>query len=71
MFLFAVDWRVAPLVMWIKHWAKSNGINDASQGTLSSYSIVLLVLHYLQGENPIVLSVLREISVSFIYVFRM
>lgn len=43
-----VDWRVAPLVMWIKHWAKSNGINDASQGTLSSYSIVLLVLHYLQ-----------------------
>lgn len=37
-----VDRRVVPLVLWIKHWAKSNGINDASQGTLSSYSIVLL-----------------------------
>ena len=39
--------------MIIKKWAKRHGINDASQGTLSSYSIVMMVLHYLQGTMHI------------------
>jgi len=43
-----VDWRLSPLVQFVKHWAKVQGINDASQGTVSSYSLVLLVIHYLQ-----------------------
>jgi len=46
----AVDWRVSPLVLFVKHWAKLQGINDASQGTVSSYSVVLMVIHYLQCE---------------------
>ncbi|VDP00200.1 unnamed protein product [Soboliphyme baturini] len=42
------DWRVKPLVLTIKEWARQQGINDASQSTLSSYSLVLMILHYLQ-----------------------
>lgn len=45
------DWRVSPLIMIVKKWAKRHGINDASQGTLSSYSIAMMVLHYLQGKG--------------------
>jgi len=44
----AVDPRVRPLVMFVKHWAKFQNINDASQGTVSSYSLSLMVIHYLQ-----------------------
>ncbi|XP_029431431.1 poly(A) RNA polymerase GLD2 isoform X1 [Rhinatrema bivittatum] len=40
--------RVRPLVLVVKKWASHCGINDASRGTLSSYSLVLMVLHYLQ-----------------------
>jgi DNA polymerase sigma len=36
--------------MIVKKWAKRHHINDASQGTLSSYSIAMMVLHYLQGK---------------------
>ncbi|XP_033109496.1 poly(A) RNA polymerase GLD2-A-like [Anneissia japonica] len=57
-----LDWRVAPLVLTIKQWASEVGINDASQGTLSSYSIVLMVLYYLQvGPKPPVLISLQHI----------
>ena len=49
LFLPVVDWRVTPLIILIKQWASAQGINDASQGTLSSYSLVLMVLNYLQG----------------------
>ena len=50
LFPCAVDERVQPLVMIIKYWAKSHSINDASQGTLSSYALALMVIHYLQGN---------------------
>jgi len=43
-----VDARLPALVLFVKHWAKVQGINDASQGTVSSYSLVLMVIHYLQ-----------------------
>ncbi|TKC33767.1 hypothetical protein EI555_017276, partial [Monodon monoceros] len=42
--------RVRPLVLVIKKWASHHEINDASRGTLSSYSLVLMVLHYLQSK---------------------
>ena len=32
-----VDPRVRPLVFAVKYWAKQRGINDAVNGTLSSY----------------------------------
>ncbi|XP_078352226.1 poly(A) RNA polymerase GLD2-like, partial [Oculina patagonica] len=56
-----VDYRVQPLVMLIKRWAKQHGINDASHGTLSSYSLTLMVIHYLQGVcKPAVVPVLQR-----------
>jgi len=51
---FAVDWRLAPLVVFVKHWAKVQGINDASHGTISSYSLVLMIIHYLQCKYNVV-----------------
>lgn len=48
---FLVDSRVRPLVVVVKKWAKTQGINDASQGTLSSYALTLMVIHYLQGKT--------------------
>lgn len=49
----AFDWRVRPLVCVIKEWAKRRGINDANKSSLTSYSLVLLVIHYLQCGMPI------------------
>lgn len=57
-----IDWRIKPLVIFVKSWAKFQNINDASQGTISSYSIVLMVLHYLQcGCNPPVIPNLQRL----------
>ena len=43
------DLRVRPVIMAVKKWARHHQINDASKGTLSSYTLVLMVLHYLQS----------------------
>jgi poly(A) RNA polymerase GLD2 len=49
------------MVMAVKKWAGSRNINDASHGTLSSYSLVLMIIHYLQcGANPPVLKSLQR-----------
>ncbi|KAF7250208.1 Poly(A) RNA polymerase GLD2 [Varanus komodoensis] len=45
-----IESRVRPLVLVVKKWASFHGINDASRGTLNSYSLVLMVLHYLQSK---------------------
>lgn len=51
-----MDWRVRPLVLTVKRWAKKAGINDAKEQTLSSYCLVLMVLHFLQAavKPPVV-----------------
>ena len=50
-----VDPRVRQLVLAVKHWAKQRGINDASNGTLSSYAWVIMVLHFLQRRrDPVI-----------------
>jgi hypothetical protein len=43
--------RVRELVVLVKHWAKRREINDALQGSLSSYSYVLLVVAFLQQNG--------------------
>lgn len=48
--LLAVENRVRPLVLVVKKWASFHELNDASRGTLSSYTLVLMVLHYLQSK---------------------
>ncbi|KAG1666723.1 Poly(A) RNA polymerase gld-2 A [Nymphon striatum] len=56
------DWRVRPLVLIIKSWAQKHRINDARAHTLSSYSIVLMVIHFLQcGVKPYVLPCLQHL----------
>ncbi|ROT82217.1 putative poly(A) RNA polymerase gld-2-like A-like, partial [Penaeus vannamei] len=43
-----LDWRVRPLVLVVKLWAHYHDINNAKDMTISSYSLVLMVIHYLQ-----------------------
>ncbi|KAM4050438.1 poly(A) RNA polymerase GLD2 [Anomaloglossus baeobatrachus] len=58
--------RVRPLVLVVKRWAGHHGINDASRGTLSSYSLVLMVLHYLQTlPEPILPSLQKKYPECF------
>uniref|UniRef100_A0A1A8NBL1 polynucleotide adenylyltransferase n=1 Tax=Nothobranchius rachovii TaxID=451742 RepID=A0A1A8NBL1_9TELE len=54
------DARVKPLILVVKKWARHHKINDASKGTLSSYALVLMVLHYLQTLNEPVLPSLQR-----------
>ncbi|KAJ9575960.1 hypothetical protein L9F63_007187 [Diploptera punctata] len=56
-----MDWRVRPLVLIVKLWAHKHNINDAKNMTISSYSLVLMVIHFLQcGVSPPVLPCLHE-----------
>lgn len=45
---FRIDDRFPALCLLVKHWAKRNKIGDAMNGFLNSYSIILLVIHFLQ-----------------------
>ncbi|KAM4808879.1 poly(A) RNA polymerase GLD2 isoform 2-T2 [Rhinophrynus dorsalis] len=61
-----IENRVRPLVLVVKKWASHHGINDASRGTLSSYSLVLMVLHYLQTlPEPILPSLQKKFPECF------
>eukprot|EP00092_Neocalanus_flemingeri_P031555 GFUD01034266.1.p1 GENE.GFUD01034266.1~~GFUD01034266.1.p1 ORF type:complete len:565 (+),score=154.12 GFUD01034266.1:46-1740(+) len=56
-----LDYRVRPLVLAIKFWAKDHKINNARLNTLSSYTIALMVLSYLQcGVSPPVVPCLHK-----------
>lgn len=55
-----MDWRVKPLVLGIKRWAKYHEINDASQQTISSYTLTLMTIFFLQNCQPPVVPVLQD-----------
>ncbi|XP_055954187.1 poly(A) RNA polymerase GLD2-like isoform X3 [Argiope bruennichi] len=58
-----IDGRLPPLVVLVKLWARCHDINDAKNNSLSSYSIVLMVIHYLQYRcRPPVLPCLQQIQ---------
>ncbi|XP_076585883.1 poly(A) RNA polymerase GLD2 [Chaetodon auriga] len=60
------DLRIRPMILVIKKWARHNQINDASKGTLSSYTLVLMVLHYLQTlREPVLPSLQRDYPECF------
>ena len=59
-----IDPRMAPLGMAIKHWAKSRGINDRSRGTLSSFSLLLMLIHFLQHRSPPILPSLQDLALE-------
>lgn len=46
------DPRVKELAYVVKHWAKRRWVNNASEGTLSSYGYLLCLVHYLQTRRP-------------------
>ncbi|XP_053695202.1 poly(A) RNA polymerase gld-2 homolog B-like [Sabethes cyaneus] len=55
-----LDWRVRPLTLVAKMWAQHHNINDAKNMTISSYSLVLMVIHFLQyGVSPPILPCLH------------
>uniref|UniRef100_A0A1I7TWM1 RNA uridylyltransferase n=1 Tax=Caenorhabditis tropicalis TaxID=1561998 RepID=A0A1I7TWM1_9PELO len=58
--LWTPDHRFAKLALFIKKWAKSCDIGDASRGSLSSYAHVILLISYLQNCDPPVLPRLQE-----------
>lgn len=49
-----------PLFMLIKTWAKSKGLNDAAEKSLSSYSYANLTVFFLQTRQPPVLPCLHK-----------
>ncbi|KAH9377765.1 hypothetical protein HPB48_012180 [Haemaphysalis longicornis] len=58
-----LDPRVGPLALAVKAWARAHGINDAKNGTLSSYSVALMIVQYLQyGCKPPVLPCLQKMQ---------
>ncbi|XP_056314480.1 poly(A) RNA polymerase GLD2 [Danio aesculapii] len=61
-----VEKRVRPIVLVVKKWANHHCINDASRGTLSSYTLVLMVLHYLQTlPDPVIPCLQRDYPTCF------
>lgn len=57
-----MDWRLRPLALVVKIWAQYHGINNAKEMTISSYSLVLMVIHFLQcAVSPPVLPCLHDL----------
>uniref|UniRef100_A0A1B6MG94 RRM domain-containing protein n=1 Tax=Graphocephala atropunctata TaxID=36148 RepID=A0A1B6MG94_9HEMI len=50
-FLISLDPRIRPLVMVVKYWAKVCGVTGHPQN-LTTYSLVMLVIFYLQQSSP-------------------
>ncbi|KAA8539492.1 hypothetical protein F0562_026184 [Nyssa sinensis] len=59
-----VDGRFRDMVLLVKEWAKAHDINDPKYGTLSSYSLSLLVIFHFQTCAPAILPPLKEIYPS-------
>ncbi|XP_014487370.1 PREDICTED: poly(A) RNA polymerase gld-2 homolog A-like [Dinoponera quadriceps] len=61
-----IDWRVKPLILIVKLWAQFHKINSARNNTLSSYSLALMVISFLQcGVNPPILPNLQYHTSQF------
>ncbi|KAL1924362.1 uncharacterized protein VTP21DRAFT_7397 [Calcarisporiella thermophila] len=59
----AIDPRVRPLAMIIKHWARRRELNDAAEGgTLSTYTWTCMIINFLQMRDPPILPSLHKIA---------
>jgi DNA polymerase sigma len=57
------DQRFHILGLYIKHWAKINKIHGAADNYLSSYALLLMLIHFLQKiSEPHVLPILQRIE---------
>uniref|UniRef100_A0A1D1ZJQ6 RNA uridylyltransferase n=1 Tax=Anthurium amnicola TaxID=1678845 RepID=A0A1D1ZJQ6_9ARAE len=63
-----IDDRLWQLAFIVKHWAKSRGVNDTYQGTLSSYAYVLMCIHFLQLRKPAILPCLQEMEATHVVI---
>ncbi|CAJ1454156.1 unnamed protein product [Effrenium voratum] len=59
-----VDSRLRTLGLCVKAWAAARGINDRSRGTISSFTLVLMLIHFLQRRDPPILPSLQDIAFS-------
>ncbi|KAF9154612.1 hypothetical protein BG015_000447 [Linnemannia schmuckeri] len=58
----AIDPRVRPFAMIIKHWARRRVLNDAANGgTISTYTWICIVINFLQMRSPPILPVLHKL----------
>ncbi|OMO65456.1 PAP/25A-associated [Corchorus olitorius] len=60
-----IDGRLRQLAFIVKHWAKSRGVNETYQGTLSSYAYVLMCIHFLQQRRPAILPCLQGMETTY------
>ncbi|KAG0236461.1 hypothetical protein B0O80DRAFT_502750 [Mortierella sp. GBAus27b] len=57
----AIDPRVRPFAMIIKHWARRRVLNDAANGgTISTYTWICIVINFLQMRSPPILPKLHQ-----------
>eukprot|EP00930_Biecheleria_cincta_P097982 TRINITY_DN89666_c0_g1_i1.p1 TRINITY_DN89666_c0_g1~~TRINITY_DN89666_c0_g1_i1.p1 ORF type:complete len:480 (-),score=72.11 TRINITY_DN89666_c0_g1_i1:77-1333(-) len=56
--------RLRTLGFCVKTWAAARGINDRSRGTISSFTLALMLIHFLQRRDPPVLPSLQDIAFS-------
>ncbi|KAG0208440.1 hypothetical protein BGX33_006242 [Mortierella sp. NVP41] len=57
----AIDNRVRPFAMIIKHWARKRVLNDAANGgTISTYTWICMVINFLQMRSPPILPSLHD-----------
>lgn len=61
------DQRFHIMGLYLKHWAKLNKIHKTSEGYLSSYALLLLLISFLQKVNPPVLPYYIELEDSIDY----
>ncbi|XP_027115025.2 UTP:RNA uridylyltransferase 1-like [Coffea arabica] len=60
-----IDVRLRQLAFIVKHWAKTRGVNEPYQGTLSSYAYVLMCIHFLQQRRPAILPCLQGMETTY------
>ncbi|KAI4307587.1 hypothetical protein L6164_030760 [Bauhinia variegata] len=56
-----IDDRFHDMVLLVKEWAKTHGINNSKTGTFNSYSLSLLVIFHFQTCVPAILPPLKDI----------
>eukprot|EP00397_Hematodinium_sp_SG-2012_P053380 GEMP01063687.1.p1 GENE.GEMP01063687.1~~GEMP01063687.1.p1 ORF type:complete len:364 (+),score=63.04 GEMP01063687.1:108-1199(+) len=59
-----IDPRLRTVGIAIKHWAAQRGINDRSVGTLSSFSLVLMLIHLFQRRRIPIVPSLQDVAIQ-------
>ncbi|GBE62280.1 caffeine-induced death protein [Babesia ovata] len=60
----ACDSRVKDLVLALKKWARFRDLNDRSKGTLGSFALSIMAIHFLQRCNPPILVSLQDLAIA-------